>query len=68
MSLQSALDFANMISGYCRVHGNSDMMLTLPIPESAAGEFHSSYYILLLIVLVASGECIITSSYYTKSE
>ena len=39
MPLHSALNFANMISGYCRVHDNNDMMLTLPIPESMAGLF-----------------------------
>jgi len=38
MHPQSAQNFAYMVSGYCRVYDNNDMMLTLPIAESTTGK------------------------------
>nr|XP_009861626.1 titin [Ciona intestinalis] len=39
----SAQNFAFMISGYCRVHGNNEMMLTLPIADNLAPEYFGSH-------------------------
>ena len=51
MNPQDAHNFAFMVAGYCRVYGNVDMVLTLPMAESTSGNFRFLViYVLFKIV------------------